>query len=197
MKILMMLIFVICDSQTIHLPTCSLKTCYVGDEVTLNSNVPTTCNKTAWYRYKNNSDILLCKFSGGFVTANFKERISSTCSRQSFIFLNIQLPSTGTYYVVGNNCTTSPLMSTCYNVTIEPRSTTAMTVAVNPSINITALLPQRLASQFNVTSFENETVTVHGAWGLVIVALLFLWVAIEFRLHQKVCAYFRNYVTTL
>ncbi|APT40104.1 Rh20 [macacine betaherpesvirus 3] len=196
MKILIMLIFVICDSQTIHLPTCSLKTCCIGDDVSLNSNIPAGCNRTTWYRHKNNSGIMLCSFSGGGMTSSSKERINRTCSRQSFIFINIQMPSTGTYYVVGNNCTTSPLMSTCYNVTVEPRSTTAMTVAVNPSINITAQLPQRLASHFNATSFENETVTVHGAWGLVIVALLFLLVAIEFRLHKKCFAYFRNYVTT-
>ncbi|APT39409.1 truncated Cy20 [Cynomolgus cytomegalovirus] len=191
MKILMMLIFVICDSQTIYLPTCSLKTCCIGDDVSLNSNIPIGCNITTWYRHKNNSGVMLCSFSGGGMTSSSKERINRTCSRQSFIFLNIQLPSTGTYYVVGNNCTTSPLMSTCYNVTVEPRSTTAMTV-MTQNVNITAILPQHLASKSNATTFENETVTVHGAWGLVIVALLFLWVAIEFRLHQKVCAYFRN-----
>ncbi|QQL10162.1 Ja20 [Japanese cytomegalovirus] len=197
MKFIMMFIFLQCNSQTLYLPTCSLKTCCVGDEVILHSTIPTTCNKTAWYRYKNSSDTLLCKFLGGFVTVNFKERISSTCSRQSFIFHNIQLPSTGTYYVVGNNCSGSSLMSTCHNVTVESKPTTDMIVAATPDTNITAISSQRIASQSNATHFEDETVTIHGAWGLVIVALLFLWVAIEFRLHQKCFAYFRNYVTTL
>ncbi|AEV80553.1 membrane protein RL11J [Cercopithecine betaherpesvirus 5] len=183
MTIAILLIITMYNSQGVFLPTCTPKTCCEGDEVVLESHIPNTCNVTAWYRYRNNTDILLCWFSGALVTFSSKERISSTCSRQLFTFHGIRTTSTGTYYTVGNFCDEHPKMSTCYNVTVNPRTT------VQPSTTSTSVAaPLIQAYSQNNTRIE-EPVEVHGAWGLVIVALLALWLAIEFRLPQKLLRY--------
>ncbi|AEV80370.1 membrane protein RL11J [Cercopithecine betaherpesvirus 5] len=183
MAIAIILIITMYHSQGIFLPTCTPKTCCEGDELVLESHIPNTCNVTAWYRYRNNTDILLCWFSGAFVNLNFRERISSTCSRQSFTFYNIRKPSAGTYYTVGDFCNQYPKMLTCYNVTVNSR-TTVRPSTTSPS----AAVPLIQAYSQNNTRIE-EPVEVHGAWGLVIVALLALWLAIEFRLPQKLLRY--------
>ncbi|QQL09823.1 Ba20 [Baboon cytomegalovirus] len=180
--------FLIASTQYSHssfyMPTCTPKPCCVGDEVVLESNIPLTCDTIAWYRHKNYSDILLCRFARASVTFTSRERIYSTCSRQSFKFHDIQLPSTGTYYTVGNSCNHHPTMSACYNVTVHSRSTTTQSLKLT---SVMAPMIQRYTS--NNTQID-RTLDVHGAWGLVIVALLMLWVAIEFRLPQKMLRYF-------
>ncbi|QQL09648.1 Ba20 [Baboon cytomegalovirus] len=192
--------FLIASTQYSHssfyMPTCTPKLCCVGDEVVLESHIPSTCSVMTWYRHKNYSDILLCRFAGAYVTIHSGERISSTCSWQSFIFHNIQLPSTGTYYTVGNSCNHHPTMSACYNVTVHSRSTTPQslkfTSVMAPMIQRYTGNNTQMIQQYVDNTQIDRPLDVNGAWGLVIVALLMLWVAIEFRLPQKMLRYFNT-----